>query len=82
MPTQKELVKAARAKKLAGGSDGKPCKSATFSKSAHVPRASHAPCKGGGERAPPTSGIKKPKRHKPGIVACMRSVYFKNLLTC
>ena len=55
-PTQKELIKAVRAKKLASGSGGgKPRKSATFSKNAHVPRASQAPRKGGGGgRAPPT----------------------------
>ena len=40
MPTQKELVNVARARKLAGGS-GKPHKSAMFSKSAYVPRTSH-----------------------------------------
>ena len=67
MPTQKELEEVARARKLAGGS-GKPRKSTPFSKSAHVPQASHAPRKGGGGGAP-IGGLKKPKKHKPGIVA-------------
>ena len=66
MPTQKELVKAVRARKLAGGS-GKPCKSATFLKSAHVPRALHVPREGRAQ-ALPTGGLKKPKKHRPGIV--------------
>ena len=51
MPTQKELEEVAKASILAGGS-GKPHKSTPFSKSAHVPRASHAPHKGGGGGAP------------------------------
>ena len=75
MPTQKELEEAARAKKLASGS-GKPRKSTLFSKSAHVPRASHAPCKGGGGGAP-MGGLKKPKKHKPGIVALREIRHFQ-----
>ena len=78
-PTQKELVNAARARKLAGGS-GKPHKSATFSKSAYIPQTSHAPHKGGsggGAPAPPTGGYKKPKKHKPGIVALHEIHHFQ-----
>ena len=68
-----------RARKLAGGS-GKPRKSATFSKSAHVPQASHAPRKGeggGGAPAPSMGGLKKPKKHKPGIVALREIRHFQ-----
>ena len=79
MPTQKELIEAARAKKLASGSGGgKAHKSATFSKNAHVPQASQAPRKGGGGgRAPPTGGLKKPKKHKLGIVALREIRHFQ-----
>ena len=79
MPTQKELVNVARARKLAGGS-GKPHKSAMFLKSAYVPQTSHAPHKGergGGAPAPPMGGLKKPKKHKPGIVALCKIHHFK-----
>ena len=79
MPTQKELVNAARARKLAGGS-GKPHKSATFSKSAYVPQTSHAPHKGGGgggAPVPPMGGLKKPKKHKPRIVALCEICHFQ-----
>ena len=67
--TQKELVKPARARKLAGMNTGaKPQKTMEFTKSKHVPQAAYAPHKGGGG-TPPTGGIKKPKKHKPGVIA-------------
>ena len=69
IPTQKELVKAARARKLTGmNTRAKPRKTTEFAKSTHVPQAAHVPHKGG-RGTPPTSGIKKPKKHKPGVIA-------------
>ena len=67
-PTQKELVKAARVKRLAGKSDP------YASKNPRAPIPATAACKAN----PATSGIKKPRNHRPGVVALCEIRGFQN----
>ena len=54
----------------------KPQKTTKFAKSKHVSLAAHAPHKGGGG-TPPTGGIKKPKKHKPEVIALHEIHWFQ-----
>ena len=68
-PTQKELVNATQAKHLSGKGGGTPQKTMQPGKGPHTPLSTKVPCKGGGVPVLATGGIKKPRKHKPGVVA-------------
>ena len=67
-PTQRQLHN--KAKRLSSMGGGVPCKTAPRGKTFRAPISAKTPHKGGsGVPVPKTGGIKKPERHKPGIVA-------------
>ena len=68
-PTQKELVNAARAKRLSGKGGGTPQKTKEPGKGPRTPLPTKAPRKGGGAPVPATGRNKKPQRHKLDVVA-------------
>ena len=67
-PTQRDLENTARARRLSG-KGGVPRKMPPGGKVSRTPLAAKAPCKSSRTSTPATGGIKKPKKHKPGVIA-------------
>ena len=67
-PTQRDLENAARARRLSG-KGSVPHKIPLGGKVPRAPLAAKAPHKCSGTSTPVTGGIKKPKKHKPGVIA-------------